>query len=399
MLPGLSPGSLGLQGWLLICFGPRRKGSASPARLVLAMSSRASAPPRVRAVLAEVALGLAAFLGVCAVLAALAGVPSVGPLADKLAWLEAHGDAIDVLFVGSSRVRRGIVPAVFDAEVTRRGGLAIRSFNLGVAGMEPPEADALVRRLARRFAARGSGPGWFLVEVAPWDATIEEANRFKGRAILWHDAPATRTALAGLRSTPPEARFDESTSHLLHWAARATGAGRGPDVLRRLVAPRPAPPVEAVPYAGYEPYTESSHQHHPMRRAFLDRVEAYRGWLEPRLAVAPGVAVDARTAAEPWVAAAWSRQVRTLRAAGIEPVHFVAPTPRPPAEARRLAADGVLPTLFAFDDPAAHPELFAVDRRFDLEHLTHEGAVDFTRQLAAAFAERFAGPTGPIAGI
>ena len=84
-----------------------------------------------------------------------------------------------------------------------------------------------------------------------------------------------------------------------------------------------------------------------------------------------------------------------MRAAGIEPIYVVPPTPRPPGHARRLAADGVLPTLFAFDDPAVHGDLFAVERRFDLEHLTHDGAVEWSRRLGLAFADHVAAPRPP----
>jgi hypothetical protein len=45
-----------------------------------------------------------------------------------------------------------------------------------------------------------------------------------------------------------------------------------------------------------------------------------------------------------------------------------------------------VPALLAFNRPRDYGELFAVDQRFDHEHLTQEGAERFTRLLAARFA-------------
>ena len=354
---------------------------------------------------AEIILGLACFALVAWTLGHFAGVPDAGDFSKKLDWLDAHAGSVDVVVVGSSRVQRGLVPAAFDAAAASRD-LAVRSFNLGVAGMEPAEADAVVRHLAKRFADRDERPRWLLIEVAAWDVELEVENRFKARAIFWHDAAATRTALRALRDDDEPAdpaadtasdetfdattRRDLATTHLLHWATRTSGAGRGPDLVARLLCRRTAPAVDAFPEAGYDRYSAGSYETHRTRRAFLDHVDAYRHWLEPRLAVAPGVAVDSKSVAPAWVADAWARQVAAVRAAGIEPIYIVPPTPRPPRHARRLAADGVLPALLAFDDPAVHGDLFAVERRFDLEHLTHDGAIEWSRRLGLAFAEHVA---------
>ena len=132
-------------------------------------------PPRSnpRRLLAEIALGLACFALVASALARLAGVPDAGDFSYKLDWLDAHAASIDVVIVGSSRVQRGIVPAAFDAAAASRG-VVVRSFNLGVAGMEPAEADTVVRHLARRLATREDRPRFMLIEVATWDVELEE---------------------------------------------------------------------------------------------------------------------------------------------------------------------------------------------------------------------------------
>jgi hypothetical protein len=45
------------------------------------------------------------------------------------------------------------------------------------------------------------------------------------------------------------------------------------------------------------------------------------------------------------------------------------------------------PAIFDFSDPHEHPELFAIDRRLDGQHLNYDGAVIFTEEIARRFLE------------
>ena len=58
-----------------------------------------------------------------------------------------------------------------------------------------------------------------------------------------------------------------------------------------------------------------------------------------------------------------------------------------------LRADGTLPTLFAFNDPDAHGDLYALDLRADRNHLNAAGAERLSHQLAQAIAAADAGGT------
>src|SRR5262245_31919094 len=74
-------------------------------------------------------------------------VPIVTP---KLTWMEENADNYDVLFLGSSRTYRQIIPELFD-QLMAEGGKTVRSFNLGVDGMRPPEDTYLLEQtLAQR---------------------------------------------------------------------------------------------------------------------------------------------------------------------------------------------------------------------------------------------------------
>ena len=147
-------------------------------------------------------LALACFAVTAIFLGRVAPYPRMGDLDDKLRFFEAHRDEYDVLFFGSSRVFRGVVPTVFDGEMTRLG-VPVRSFNFAVDGMGCHETAALVRRVL------GQRPGrlrWVVVELDGWSAELPPENRFKARPVFWHDGEETLSVLRTLARTEPSRR-------------------------------------------------------------------------------------------------------------------------------------------------------------------------------------------------
>lgn len=339
--------------------------------------------------LLDAALFLLAAPLTAALLTRLAGYPDLGPLEEKLFYFESNKQVYDIVFAGSSRVRRGIVPTLFDAEMAARG-FPVRSFNLAVAGMGPHEANALIRRVLAMEPARLR---WIVVELGDWDPVVRPENRFKRRGIFWHDAQETASVLRStlLLDEPFTARADLLQTHLLHFAARSLAVGRGPDAVRSLFSGERA---EAAPdlarWQGFEPYTETSYRFNPLRRRFLERLDEYRE------AVGRLAAGDESAPPKPYNVAAVRAQVAMIRRVGAEPVHLITPTPRATPELDRLARDGHVPALLAFNRPADYPELFAVERRFDREHLVQEAAEEFTRHLAARFAAEIVRRDPPV---
>ncbi|HLE83237.1 MAG TPA: hypothetical protein VJG13_02770 [Thermoanaerobaculia bacterium] len=347
-----------------------------------------------RAVLA--ALTAASFAVTAALLVQVAPYPEMGGLDDKLRFFAARRDDYDVLFFGSSRVLRGVVPEVFDAEMAERG-VPVRSFNFGIDGMGGHETAALVRRV---LALRPRRLRWVVVELDGWSAELRPENRFKRRVVFWHDPAETLSALETVaRSEPSRSRrLELSAAHLLHMAARGTGAGRGRDLVWRLRerivregrAAAGGTAAELARSGGFEPFSQSAYgtpTSHPFRRRFLELLPAYR------LAVArlPG-ANRAEEGLGAYNVRAVARQVAAIRRAGAEPVHLITPTARPTPELYRLAEAGAVPCLLAFNDPVTYPGLFVEDHRFDAEHLTTEGARRFSRRLAERFVRAAAAP-------
>lgn len=334
-------------------------------------------------------LFLAAFTSTVAFVSHLSGYPEIGPLKEKLRYFERFKDNYEIVFIGSSRVYRGVIPTVFDDQMSSHG-LSVKSFNFAMAGMKAHEANALVRRVLAMKPARLA---WIIVEAGDWDPVIHKENRFKGRGIFWHDAPETWSALGStlLLDDSLATRADLLTTHGLHFAARWLAVGRGPDAARSLFVQDKEPATDPLiaEWQGFKPYTESSYKYNPLRKRFLQNLDKYREAvtrLQPTEASRTAEATPRRSYSRPYNRAAVRGQIAMVRQAGVLPVHLITPTPRATPELDRLAREGHFQAHLAFNRPRAYPKLFEVERRFDHEHLTHEGALLFTRLLATRFA-------------
>jgi len=306
-----------------------------------------------------------------------------GP-AQKLHRLEARGDEVQLLFLGSSRVYRQLNPAVFDARLAERG-VSLVSYNLGLPGMRFHEQLYLAERLIEE---RPPALRWLLFELLDPDPELEEANLLSRRNIEWHTPGLTwfalRTTLESPRPLPR--KLGLGREHLELCLLRSFNAGLGPAALLDLLGgerlgdptPRGYLPLDLDPTQ-----TTAIHRRRFQRdlaqnpRLLEERVQAIQ---QPGAPPGPLLAAEMRS----WVA--------RLEAAGIQPLFFLSPpADRNNSDWRALREQGVLPNLFAFDDPAQYPD-FYLERsiRFDMNHMDRVGGSRLTRLLAEALAPSLA---------
>src|SRR6188472_2764883 len=91
-------------------------------------------------------IAVLAFALACAGLNASLPFPEIHLISRNLRFFERHGDEFDTLFIGSSRIRHQISPAIFDRAM-RDAGFPTRSLNFGVNAMFPPEDGYFLERL------------------------------------------------------------------------------------------------------------------------------------------------------------------------------------------------------------------------------------------------------------
>lgn len=323
------------------------------------------------------------WLGVAGPAGSVLPPPHLPVLSEKRAHFLAHADEFDAVFIGSSRVYRGIVPAVFDAEM-KAHGRPIRSFNFAMEAVWPPESLYRVREFLRlRSRVR-----WVFIELLPVNPRITPENARTLRAIYWHDW--RHTALA--------------------WREIAS---------------------ESAFTAGEKGAWFALHAELFFRR--LSRLSQAAGWLEPRLRPelekmarkefafntpwidAAGFVPEPATPMLPELATAFRRQAAgygkdlapvplpehlrnelrdlaaTVRAAGAVPIFFVTPSTTRAENFTDLRAQGIDADLISFKDPARFPALYDPALHFDGPHLNERGARELSRLLAAEVAALLAG--------
>lgn len=316
-------------------------------------------------------------------------LPDVPQVKEKLEWLRQHRGEYSALFLGTSRVRRHVVPALFD-RLAAEQGIALRSFNLGVDSLFAPE-DGYV--LERALAATAGSLRFVFVELSYFRQDFAGQGPETVRAAYWHDFPRTTTVLRQLvaedwrRIKPRKKRKRDpwrgwladvtawsslAAQHLRLFAQRAANLGRGSALLQLATGTRTAT-ANLAPLGpaldGFIPSEDDS----SIRGALLADYQRQLAGLQ----AAPRQTLPLDEIPQQNL----ERMLAAIRRAGAQPILFLAPTSsgivfRP----RRAVAP-----LLDFSDPRASPQLFDPRHRADLGHLNSAGADAFTRALFERF--------------
>jgi hypothetical protein len=300
-------------------------------------------------------------------------------VAEKMEFFAKHKDEFDTLFLGSSRFYYAVSPEGFDHH-TRENGVPTRSFNFGIDGMNPPEnfyvLDQILKTEPRRLK-------WIFVEVD----NIETKSHVKilgtQRLLYWHDWRRTALTLSKVINPRPSTKWYQKINRL--WSARRdlllhlslfekqfTNVGRAADFFSSLLESRPlepdfrlGPKSDGYRLAGT-----------PMSP---ERVDTFRRKLAEEVA-APGPEFM-----DPYAESAYRDCAARIRRLGAAPIFVVAPSIfQSPLRFRESPPPG---PLLVFNDSRTYPQLYDPKVRVDQQHLTDEGAAEFTRLLALKFVD------------
>ena len=134
---------------------------------------------------------LAAALLVATAIARVTPFPHIAIVTSKVAHFQTEGDDFDVLFLGSSRTYRQVIPEMFDRLMAEAGHPA-KAYNLGIDGMRPPE-DTYI--LEQALSKRTKPLRWVFVECSPIRLVMRPEDRGTLRATYWHDLKRTLVSL------------------------------------------------------------------------------------------------------------------------------------------------------------------------------------------------------------
>lgn len=313
---------------------------------------------------------------------------------EKHAHLSAHGDDYDVLFLGSSRVQFQVMPSIFD-RVAGEAGVRVKSFNAGVAGMGSPEDAYLLEQILQQPHGRLR---WVFVELSRLGTGLDREATV--RFTYWHDA--ARLRLIGRRlwgqAAEAQTRLERSASptfaaryaiwsemagqlagHTRHWLMRAVHLGAGTRLLEAWLRgnnQRRDPARHLGEHGdGWVTAGRDRQQMTAEARAKYERSHA------ERLAKPAG-----KERGDEVSQAALEELLARITEAGAVPVLVIPPTTFDlnffPTEQREKEL-----TILDFSDVRQNAELFAPERRIDVDHVNTAGAEVYTAALARRFAE------------
>ncbi|WP_290577619.1 hypothetical protein [Ketobacter sp.] len=98
------------------------------------------------------------------------GIQRIRSVIDSLDYMAAT-EGNTLLFIGSSLVKDGFSPRIFDATVQSVANKEVTSFNVGMGNMKPSYLKLLVQRIADTYAAQGRRADVVLLEFNPFLVT------------------------------------------------------------------------------------------------------------------------------------------------------------------------------------------------------------------------------------
>jgi hypothetical protein len=339
----------------------------------------------LRTLLCLSAFALGAF-GVAVGGAAFLPPPHLPVLSEKRAYFFGERGRYDAVFIGSSRVYRGIVPEVFDAEMAALGH-RVQSFNLGMEAVWPPESLFRVREFLRdRPRVR-----WVFIELLPVNPRLTPENARTLRSISWHDWRHTALAwraIAEDQTFSVGEKWSWAVLHLELFIRQSSNLSR----VATLIEPRLLPELEKV----------------ARKEAALNtQWVSGSGFLaEPETPMSGEVAIDLRRIAAaytqqlsplplpPYLRDALSDLVRAVRDAGAVPIFFITPSTTRAENFSDIRTQGIDADLISFKDPARFPALYDPALHFDGPHLNERGARELSRLLAQEAAPLLQGSAG-----
>lgn len=278
-------------------------------------------------------------------------------------------DAPEIAFIGSSRIFHQVVPATFSRVLEEKRSEPLRSWNLGLDGMWPPESLYVTRRV---LAEKPATLRWIVLEYREIDPKIAEQNETSQRSLHWHDLHHTAVAIEAVWQAAALAtqRPRLTTLHARLCARRMIALGGATNTFRPwLEGKRKRSRPKWALEAGYSPAPDEA-----LSAADLPK---YRQMVA-RLAVNPPV-----IAPSPVLQREVAGLAEQARSAGVELILIITPGV---SILENLDAHPAGVPLWKFNDPVAYPALYDPAHRHDLTHLNPAGADLLTRAVAQRFA-------------
>ncbi len=313
--------------------------------------------------LATFGLGLAITCGL--IHSMLAERDNIPVVSEKLQWLSKYGTHYDTLFIGSSRVFRQIIPAIFDTKM-KELGQPTRSYNLAADSMTFPETFHLLNLSVPMVPSLRN----VVIELgglrrAAYDESL--------RSEYWHTLSNTALLMRSIceDATIPHPSHSEQVnwlcSHAILFLRNYGNLGRGHDWLKKITTNKRAPILKDVGEAGCFLVE---------RTMTAAEVGEFDLLLKEKLA-----SRNLPTYCDTLFEATLRSFVLKLQTTGCRVVFVLMP------EIRQKRPPVPPSPLIDLDDPTDYPAFWEKANRYDPHHLNAKGAESLSEVLAEAFAK------------
>ena len=336
------------------------------------------------------ALNILVFLFAAVVVAAAIGrvapFPHMLIVTSKVAHFQNEGDEFDVLFLGSSRTYRQVIPELLEQEMAA-AGKKVKAYNLGIDGMRPPEDTYILEQALKK---RTKPLRLVVVECSPIRLAQRPEDRGTLRATYWHDLKRTlvlfrRAFLADTKKRNWGDRFGvvakawpDFQEHAEYFLNSAFSLGRGntllenwlfkgkqPELLARDIGPR------------RDGYRASEHAEYMKGAQLAD----YEKQIAEMRAKPPRVDYGDRVSQDEL-----REKQRIIEKAGGKMILLM-----PPYTATRFFypkfESGQTPPVLDFSSLEKYPALYLPEHHSDSGHLNRPGSEIYTRAIARSLLE------------
>lgn len=322
-------------------------------------------------------------------------------LSAKIAYFDAHRDAVDIIIVGSSRVYRGINPALVEASIVDHGCRPRTVFNFGLSGMSAP----LMAKLMDYIAATATRDHMVFFEpelpLGPeFDFTVTERARFSNQ---WSTIVPGTLQLAA--SYDGSTRSSINTGILyMKYAASFARTGLGVGRLRDLILSKmnePATPSDpGVPWnqAGFYSLDQELRASSGDQKSTLARRRAEVTSSSGRAGLATRFQEMDAALRKPVAASQFQQRyvdylLDRARLRGITPAFIFMPMNDAQGAIRQAAMAAYIekthPEITVIDaNPSHMPDLYQPAFWFDYGHLTAAGAAQLSQYVGVEICQK-----------
>jgi hypothetical protein len=332
-----------------------------------------------------------AFVLMCFAIGKLIPESNIPVVSTKLRSFSVYKNHYNTIFIGSSRMYRHVVPDTFDRTM-RSYGYPIQSFNFGVYGMHVPETYFLLKKI---LAMKPENLKWIFVELYDLQLNIPKANIRTDRVIYWHTLQHTLWIYNLILASDDHMfrklnHFRDHTQPLLY---NVINLGKADSLINYIF-----PEAKSITHKsissedivfrppGIDGYLSLEDEYDDY---FQHRHDEYLRGLNHYIETVDTLTQKSQqtTHLKSYELNIIDQFIKIIQDSKATPIFVITPLLEKQDHFIAAYQKGHIPTLFAFNDPVAFPDLYSPKSRFDQAHLNEQGAQKFTMSLAQKFAE------------